>query len=642
MATDLNSGYDQVKEKIQASQSYVNSKQKYDDARKKAGDSFEKKKSEATKQLNDAKKQVQAYKKELKTQFDQLLDISKLTGGKGGNTIRYLKRTFIKVLNKIRPEIDAIIVEEIANVLGCDQQQQYVGGQAFYIKLSSIDFRGSLKLEPSSTVGRIFYEKDEIQIQSRPFSMNRELYERIQSGQPYSVDNGQLYRGASGQPLFDIQYFDIHPITGVPGGWFKVTLQNRVGNINKVIEFLKDYYKSVKIFDIVSVMAGIMDALSGAISIEADFGIQQNQDATTFSLYIQRILGLCFDNAREIDVSGISKLAELDDIDDSFFELTDVDLRKIENKVSNIQNGVMEFEDCDNVKLPVNSTQILEALNEMLFIESQIDLDAAGDNLTTILTSNPAWGGFELNAEIKASVDLDFVKLIVDGIIRAILTPKIVLPLITMFKAITSNTADIIADSIETYKDFSKKFKKLIINIISKIGALFIRELFKIIKKDLFALLQSIITDVAKEQGDKRIIMIAKLIQLLIVILDFIKDWRRCKSVVDELLKLLTIATTGFGQQIPMPLAMMSSLLDGYSSTRAFIGTIEEMQKLGIPTGDMPDGSPNLDMLGKFGQMKAQGNEMAENMKLDGYTSKSNAVWPSMTILPISLNGKPV
>ena len=57
--------------------------------------------------------------------------------------------------------------------------------------------------------------------------------------------------------------------------------------------------------------------------------------------------------------------------------------------------------------------------------------------------------------------------------------------------------------------------------------------------------------------------------------------------------------------------------MDGYSETRAFIGAVEEMQKMGIPTGPMPDGSPNLNMLQMFGQMKAMANEEAENGKTE-------------------------
>jgi len=111
--------------------------------------------------------------------------------------------------------------------------------------------------------------------------------------------------------------------------------------------------------------------------------------------------------------------------------------------------------------------------------------------------------------------------------------------------------------------------------------------------------------------------MILKLIQLILIIASLIKDWRRCKSVVDEILALLNLAGgVTLGGAIPLPLLFASRLLSGYSETRAFIGTIEELQKLGIPTGDLPDGSPNLDVLAKFGQMKAMGKEESENNKV--------------------------
>jgi hypothetical protein len=37
---------------------------------------------------------------------------------------------------------------------------------------------------------------------------------------------------------------------------------------------------------------------------------------------------------------------------------------------------------------------------------------------------------------------------------------------------------------------------------------------------------------------------------------------------------------------------------------------------MGIPTGPLPDGSPNLSVLQMFGQMKAMANEEAENGKI--------------------------
>jgi hypothetical protein len=358
-------------------------------------------------------------------------------------------------------------------------------------------------------------------------------------------------------------------------------------------------------------MAYIMESLSGALSISANVGIVQADDTSKFLLLIQRILGLCFDGRSEIDVSGIAKLAELDGVDNSFFEFTDIDLRNIEQRITNIKNGVVEFEDCDNVKLPVDYQNIINALNDLNFVEDK-DLVDAADALTQTLTSNPAWKGFAIEGNINAAVELNFIKLIVQGLISALLSPKVLLPIMVLLKSLGNDISDV----IDTLVKFMKEFKEFVICIVSRVGAIFVEELFNLIKKDIKNLLQQIILDVAKEKLDKKIIIILKLIQLLIIIAEFISDWRKCKSVIDEILWLLRILTSGWGGEIPLPLLFASQLMDGYSETRAFIGTIEELQKMGIPTGPLPDGSPNLSVLQMFGQMKAMANEEAENGKI--------------------------
>jgi hypothetical protein len=102
-------------------------------------------------------------------------------------------------------------------------------------------------------------------------------------------------------------------------------------------------------------------------------------------------------------------------------------------------------------------------------------------------------------------------------------------------------------------------------------------------------------------------------------------------------LGLLTLITTG--DSIPLPLLFASELLDGYSETRAFVGAIAEMQKSGMPTGAMPDGSPNLDVLSKFAQMKAMANEEAENGKVQVAIGPLT-VTPAFVTLPASWSGK--
>ena len=64
---------------------------------------------------------------------------------------------------------------------------------------------------------------------------------------------------------------------------------------------------------------------------------------------------------------------------------------------------------------------------------------------------------------------------------------------------------------------------------------------------------------------------------------------------------------------IPVPLLYLAQFLPGYSPERATINTIELLQGLGIPTGTLPDGSPNLMLLYNLMSNKGVDTERAEN-----------------------------
>jgi hypothetical protein len=635
-SVDVSVDYKKVQDKIKANKSYNSLKGDYDKLTKKVGDSFEQNKSDVTTSLNDVKKQVNRYQREVKNQFSQLLDINNLSSPYGSNTINYLKKQLIRTLKNCEPQIKELLLEESFNMVGCNQDQEYTP-QDIYIKVKSVDIgKILLNYSPLEKPGKILYEREPASApQLYPFSMNRELWNRIQSSSSYFGDYGTYYKGSSGQDLFDIQYVETNAI-GETGPYFKVSLQDRNLSINKVKEFMVDYYQSIKIFDFNVTMAQIMNSLSGAVSIKADIGIVEVTDQKKFEKILQRILGLCFDNKQQIDVSGIAKIGELDNIDESFFEFTDLDLRTIEQEVENVKKGVVEYLDCTEVKLPVDASSIIDSLDQLNFIPDD-DLVEASSNITDSLINNPEWTKIGLRGDIQASVNLNFIQLISQGLVSGMMVPKILLPIMIMLKSIGNN----IDDKINSLMDFLREFKSRAIDFISKVGAIFVKELFNIIKKDIKNLIQQIILDLAKEKADKRIIMILKLIQLLIVVAQFIRDWRECKSVVDELLSLLQIATTGWGGEIPLPLALASRLLDGYSATRAFIGTIEELQKLGIPTGPMPDGSPNLTVLSMLGQMKAMSVEEAENGKVQ-IAIGPLAITPAGLTVPSSAFGKKI
>jgi hypothetical protein len=468
-----------------------------------------------------------------------------------------------------------------------------------------------LKYDPSDPLGSFLYEPQPIQLNSVPFSMNRQLYQLTQTTSSFSGLTGQNYKGLSGQDLFDIKFVEQKPLIGEYGPWYEVTLLNRVNGPNKVGLFLLDYFQTIDIADFNNVMGNIMEALTGCFSISAEVGTKQIENASQFEIFIQRVLGLCFDNDEEINTSGIAKIGELDNLDESFFEFTEIDLRKIDTKIENIKNGVVEFLQCDYVKFPVNAEAIVDSVLNLRNTPEQDQVEQAA-RLTSTLVNNPNWKGLSLDVNIDAKIDYNFINAISQGLVVTVLSPKVLLPIFTILKALGQETTD----AINSFMVFAKRFRSFIINIISKFGAIFVEKLFEIIKTEIKRLLRNVIQNILKEKQTKIYAIILKLIQLLLLVGSLISDWRKCKSVIDEILGLLRLVTSGWGGEIPLPLLFASQLLDGYSESRAFIGSIEEMQKLGVPTGPLPDGSPNLEVLSVFGQLKAQAKEEAENGKV--------------------------
>jgi hypothetical protein len=635
---DINADYKKLQTEVESTKSYKDLKKQYDKSSKYAGDLFGPKLDSVSKSINEFSGKTKAYQKKVKSQFEHLLDVNTSTGS---NSLQYIKKKLIQTVKTSESKIAEILFEEILTAIGCDQQQTFVADVPILISVGSVDLGGILKIDPSSKTGKLLYEKKTLAYQSKPFSMNKGLYNVTQSSNPYSVDNSAFYSGNSNQNLFDIQYLDLNPVTGAGGGWFKVTPKARIANINLtdvnqnlVGQFIQDYYKTIKLFDGHNVYAWLIDFLTGAISIKRNESDAQIGDKAWLTLKIQRILGLCFDNRTEIDVSGNAKVSPSDGLDESFYELDSVELREIEQKIVNVKKGVIDFVDCDTVQVPVNTEGLLDELDKMTYVKDDDFTKIAEQLSANVLKPNaPNKPGFDF-------IDKDFIKQLINGLVGALLSPKVLLPIYVMIKAIGKQ----IDDSINTFEKFCKYFKTFSINLISKIAAIFIKELFNIIKKDIRNLILSVIRDITIEKSSKKTKLILKLTKIFLAVAELYKlvtDWRKCKSIVDELLNLIQLFKTRNQNlnEIPFPLLYTARLLDGYSETRAFIGTIEELQKIGVPTGPMPDGSPNLTVLSMFSQLKASASEENLNGKVEVAIGPLT-ITPSGFTVPASAAGK--
>ena len=678
MPLDINSAQESIQSKIDAYKTYREISQSEKSLLGKLGNSATEATSKISSQLDKVSEFQKRFQRDPPNSMDQLLGFLGQTQGNGSATLKYLRSKILQAAAQIEPKMADILKKETIRALGCSVEQTYNGVTAeslslqpiplrpqqegIYIPVNSVDFFSNLKQSPQTGFGKIYYESEDPSADSTfrpyggpiPFPMNKQLFNLMTSDnkdRSYSQINGKNYLGKSGQDLFDMQYTQINSF-GVTGDYYRVFLIDREdgqGNItNNVGEFISDYYSTIKIVDSVDIGAQLVNLISGAIDINAQVGFGELNNQSRFGLIVSRILGLCFDERREIDVSGVAKVGELDGVDDSFFELNEIDLRNIEVEISNVQNGIMEFEDCDNIQLPVDSealvAQLIEFRNNLSGETVERQAENIGEIIDTI-SDNPAWSlTAPSNLNVKLSIDKSVIKKIPLAVAAGVLTPKNLLPLYTLLSVVESGatytynqavteinetTAPITefgnqaanigaqgSNIVNSGEDFLKKWKTFAIQVISQINAGFLEVLYEILKKDIINLVSIIITDVEKSAKLKQYTMIIRLVQIALVVSQLVNDYRKCKSLLDNILLLLNLIGQTARISIPQPLLALADLLPGTSLERASINVIEGLQKVGIPTGTLPDGSPNLmglyDLISKRGSEK----EEAENGKI--------------------------
>ena len=303
-AVDLNKEYDRVESKIQSLETYKQVQQGTQQAVEGAQSSLEKIDSAITSPIDKITEQQKRFQRQATTQLDKLLNINQLmpenrtSGVTRSSTVSTVKSQFTEALNAVKSKLPEILQEEMIKQLGCSQEQSYesvINGPGLYIPVQSIDLFGLLKQEPNSKLGRLGYEKDPIRVQQNPFSMNRELYQRItQEAVSYDTINGQNYLGLSKQNLFDIEYVTSDN-NGNPGNFYKVNLKPRNVGEPLISQFFVDYFKTIKIVDTKTIFLQLFQILFGAISIDIKAGSGAIEDQLYWQKLLNRILGLCFD-----------------------------------------------------------------------------------------------------------------------------------------------------------------------------------------------------------------------------------------------------------------------------------------------------------------------------------------------------------
>lgn len=657
--------YKNISKQIDAYTTYLNSVQASDTARAQSQIFFDKKVSDVKNAINVSDSVKNLKKNRTPSLFDQLIGFIKKLDGEGADTNNKLLKTFSDIVVKNLPEIKKILSEEAIKLLGCRDEQTFPAlklvdfesanfivpiESQIYIPLKNLDLWKNLKKDPDSTSGIFFYENlggvdilDGINNNkyknfggSLRFPFNRELYDRvINPNQSFYEKYDETYQGGSKAPLFDFKYVTENNL-GETGDFIAVTLLSKDDEFNLYSKFIFDYYDSINIFDFNNLIKNIFNYLLDGADITQSSSPKEIGDKTKFMLLIERLCGKCFDNSDEIDVSGTAKIAELDDDSDDFFTFSEIDLRLIEENVNNYKNKIVSYDSCGVVNQPIDYDGIVDYAKEVVGGFDALSPTAQSDALTNailnILKNN--------NLTNNNATLFSFVK----SIIESILTPKVLFPImalgqviektasaqyelvrgradefITQNKKAIKNFTD---EGIDSAEFFAKKYKAYLQNVTRRVLELFLKELFNALKGKLKKLVSRVVGGVFKNYSKKQVQVILALSTGLLGIIATITNFRKCKSVIESIGKILNsinILTKAAIIPIPPPLLIGAQFLPGFSNERAKINVIGEMQSLGLPTEDLLDGTPNRVLLFAEAVINGTDNEEITNGAVDGF-----------------------
>lgn len=656
--------YKKITKQIDAYSTYLASTKASEQARAQAQIFFDKKVSSVNNAINISNSVKNLKKNKTPKLFDQLIGFIKKIDGEGDNTNNNLLKLFSSIIGRNLPEIKNILAEECINLLGCRDEQTFptlkfsdfespniqVTNKVF-IPIKNLDLWKNLKKDPDSTTGVFFYEKleaasikDGIDNNTYKnfggqigFPLNYEIYNRIiKPGESFYNKYGDVYRGNSGLPLFDFNYTTTNDL-GEIGDFIAITLLSDSDEFNYYSKFIFDYYSSINVFDFNNLTKNIINYILDGADITQSTSPTELGGKSKFMILIDRFCGKCFDNSDSIDVSGIAKIPELDDNSDDFFTFSEIELRDIDSLINNYVNKIVSFDSCGVENQPIDYDGIVDYAKEIIANINELSTpnqksDAITDGVLNILNNN--------NLKNNNSTLFAFVKAIMESII----SPKVLLPIMTLGQVIektignnytqlktqadkfikqndeniTNFTKEIVDDS----EIFAKKYKTYLQNITTRVLEIFVKELFNELKKKLKKLVSRVIGGVFKNYTKKQKQIILALSSALLGIISVVTDFKKCKSVVESIGKILNsinILNKAAIIPIPPPLLIGAQFLPGFSNERAKINVISEMQSLGLPTEPLLDGTPNRVLLFAESIINGMDNEEIANGAVDGF-----------------------
>ena len=438
------------------------------------------------------------------------------------------------------------------------------------IKPEEIDLMNILTVDPSTSTGQIVYEE---QSQNKgKEKVNRELYS-IFSGGTYQFDsnnNNTLFKAQWNQST---QVFNVTDFNGL-----------------NVETFFSDYYSTMELPDIQHITKTAM-----LMTIQGDGSDNPlfNKGMNSVNRLIQKLCAICGTPTKKNELknqNAVDMFNETDEDIESYFDFDDVEGIDLDDEDSRFRR-VLKFKDCDNFETPVNPSTI----EDFVYFSNKKPLNELVDS-TLGRTATQAYLDSESNIP-PINFNLNLMNLFIlnlpKALISSLLSPKIFLPIVIVYKVVKSITNQAI-----NVKTLMRMLSKLFNTIISQLLWRFLREFWRLVKIDLIAYVIKIVKKILKNKFKRYLTILKSLIAFLLKILE--QEIDNCYALFSAVITAITSAlSANISLKVPGILLLLSERLPGYSQDRAFMNIMERVSASGVKTGPIFGETNNVGTLVK-------------------------------------------
>ena len=438
------------------------------------------------------------------------------------------------------------------------------------IKPEEIDLMHILTVDPSTSTGQIVYEQQSPDKGKE--KVNRELYS-IFSGGTYQFDsnnNNTLFKAQFDQTN---QEFNITDFNGL-----------------NVETFFNDYYSTMELPDIQHITKTAM-----LMTIQGDGSDNPlfNKGMNNVNRLLQKLCAICGTPTKKDELknqNAVDMFNETDEDIESYFDFDNVEGIDLDDEDSRFRK-VLKFKDCDNFETPVNPSTI----EDFVFFSKKKPLNELVDS-TLGRTATQAYLDSESSIP-PINFNLNLMNLFIlnlpKALISSLLTPKVFLPIVIVYKVVKSITNQAI-----NVKTLMKMLSKLFNTIISQLLWRFLQEFWKLVKIDLIAYVIKIVKKILKNKFKRYLTILKSLIAFLLKILEEKID--NCYALFSAVIAAITAAlSANISLKIPGILLLLSERLPGYSQDRAFMNIMERVSASGVKTGPVFGETNNIGTLVK-------------------------------------------